>query len=171
MPLINFGAILNFAETIEKEDRAFYSQAALQEAGESYRLVFEIMAKEGQKHISLVQRTRRENVTEMILEPIQNFKRDSYQMDPMDAAALDLAGMLDMALALENRAIRYYTDAAEKIRALPEVSRSLKTLAKKRTKRHVAKPVVTLGLGSRYSCRGRKPTIHALGRMRTPRHP
>ena len=45
------------------------------------------------------------------------------------------AGLLDAAMSIENRAIRYYTDAAEKIRALPEVSRTLKTLAKKHTKR------------------------------------
>ena len=35
----------------------------------------------------------------------------------------------------EKRAIRYYRDAAEKIHALPEVARALKTLAKKREKR------------------------------------
>jgi hypothetical protein len=48
---------------------------------------------------------------------------------------MDLTGILAAADMLENRAIRYYKDAAEKIRALPEVSRALKTLAKKRTKR------------------------------------
>ena len=135
MPLTNFGAILNFAETIEKEDMAFYGRAAGQEAAESHRVLFEMMAKESKKNISLVQRTRRENVTEMILEPIRDFVRSSYAMDLPDTADLALAGILDAALAIENRAIRYYTDAAEKIRALPEVSRALKTLAKKRTKR------------------------------------
>ena len=135
MPLSNFGAILNFAETIEKEDLAFYSRAAAQEAAESYRVLFEMAVKEGKKQISLVQRTRRENVTEMILEPIRDFERGSYDIDVPEPAALALADILDAALAIENRAIRYYTDAAGKIRALPEVSRALKTLAKKRAKR------------------------------------
>jgi hypothetical protein len=84
----------------------------------------------------LVQRTRRENVTEMILEPIQDFKRDSYQVSVDNLADIDHASaLLAAAAALEHRALRYYTDAAEKIRALPEVARALKTLAKKRTKR------------------------------------
>ena len=135
MPLTNFGAILNFAETVEKEDLSFYTRAAAMEAAESYRILFEMFAKEGKKNLSLVQRTRRENVTEMILEPIQDFLRGSYEIDVPDTTACDLAGLLDAALSIENRAIRYYADAAGKIRALPEDSRTLKTLAKKRTKR------------------------------------
>jgi len=135
MPLTNFGAILNFAETVEKEDLSFYTRAASMEAAESYRILFEMFAKEGKKNLSLVQRTRRENVTEMILEPIRDFLRGSYEIDAPDPVACDLAGLLDAALSIENRAIRYYTDAAGKIRALPEVSRTLKTLAKKHTKR------------------------------------
>ena len=135
MPLTNFGAILNFAETVEKEDLSFYNRAAALEAAESYRILLEMFAKEGKKNLSLVQRTRRENVTEMILEPIRDFQRGSYEIDAPDTAAVDLAGLLDAAMSIENRAIRYYAEAAGKIRALPEVSRTLKTLAKKRSKR------------------------------------
>jgi rubrerythrin len=135
MPLTNFGAILNFAETLEKDAMAFYSQAASLDAAESYRILFEMFAKEGKKNISLVQRTRRENVTEMILEPIRDFARSSYETNVPGAKTLDLAGVLATATALENRAVRYYTDAAGKIRALPEVAHALKTLAKKRAKR------------------------------------
>jgi len=135
MPLTNFGAILNFGETVEQYDTDFYREAASTSAGEPYRLLFEMFAKEGKKHIALVQRTRRENVTEMILEPIRDFVRDSYQLTVDDAGAMDSTAILTAAVTLERRAIRYYGDAAEKIRALPEVSRALKTLAKKRTKR------------------------------------
>ena len=135
MPLTNFGAILNFAETVEQDDMDFYRKASSTAAGEPYRLLFEMFAKEGKKNISLVQRTRRENVTEMILEPIRDFVRDSYQLRVENADGLDSTAILTAAVALENRAIRYYSDAAEKIRALPEVSRALKNLAKKRTQR------------------------------------
>ena len=135
MPLTNFGAILNFAETVEQDDMEFYRVASSTAAGEPYRLLFEMFAKEGKKNIALVQRSRRENVTEMILEPIRDFVRDSYQLRVENADGLDSTAILTAAVALENRAIRYYSDAAEKIRALPEVSRALKTLAKKRTQR------------------------------------
>jgi rubrerythrin len=71
----------------------------------------------------------------MILEPIRDFVRDSYQLRVENADSLDSTAILTAAVALENRAIRYYGDAAERIRALPEVSRALKVLAKKRTQR------------------------------------
>jgi rubrerythrin len=135
MPLTNFGAILNFAEKVEQADMEFYRKASSTAAGEPYRLLFEMFAREGKKNLSLVQRTRRENVTEMILEPIRDFVRDSYQLTVEDAEGKDSSAILAAAAALENRAIRYYSDAAEKIRALPEVSRALKTMAKKRTQR------------------------------------
>ncbi len=135
MPLTNFGAILNFAEKVEQDDIEFYRKACSTAAAEPFRLLCDMFAGEGKKHLSLVLRTRRENVTEMILEPIRDFVRDSYQKTAGGAEGMDLAAMLATAIALENRAVRYYTDAAEKIRALPEVSRALKTLAKKRSKR------------------------------------
>jgi rubrerythrin len=135
MPLTNFGAILNFAEKVEKEDMDFYRKASENPAGRPHQELLETFATEGKKNLSLVQRTRRENVTEMILEPIRDFVRDSYQTVVEDADSMDAAAIQAAAAALESRAIRYYTDAAEKIRALPEVSRALKTLAKKRTKR------------------------------------
>lgn len=135
MPLTNFGAVLNFAETIEREDMDFYRHAVQDPHVGPRADLFASLAGEGKKHVALVQRTRRENVTEMILEPIQGLSRDSYQMALDDLAMMDEPAILEAALALENRAIRYYNDAAEKIRALPEVARALKTLAKKRDKR------------------------------------
>ena len=135
MPLTNFGAILNFAEKVEQDDMDFYRQASENPAAGPHQELLETFAMEGKKHISLVQRTRRENVTEMILEPIRDFVRDGYQLTVDDAGAMDSKAILTAAVALEKRAIRYYSDAAEKIRALPEVSRALKTLAKKRSQR------------------------------------
>ena len=131
MPLTNFGAILNFAEVMEQEDMTFYSKAASAAGSTPLAELFAALAKENKKNIALVQRTRRENVTEMILEPIRDFTRAPYEKKPEELAGLDPSA----AMTLEKRAIRYYTDAAEKIRALPEVARSLKTLAKKRGKR------------------------------------
>ena len=135
MPLTNFGAILNFAETLEKEDTEFYRNAEAADVAEAYRILFEMFVREGKKNLSLVQRTRRENVTEMILEPIRDLTRTNYQEPIPEIGNLDLESMLVAAMALEERAVRYYTDAGKKIRALPEVSRALKTLGKKRSQR------------------------------------
>jgi rubrerythrin len=131
MPLTNFGAVLTFAEQLEQEDMAFYSKAASAAGSTPLAELFANLAKENKKNVALVQRTRRENVTEMILEPIRDFSRAPYELKVEDLAGPDSAA----ATSLENRAIGYYRAAAEKMRALPEVARALKMLAKKRGKR------------------------------------
>jgi rubrerythrin len=135
MPLTNFGAILNFAEQVERDDMDFYTRVAQAAPESAERDRYQTFAGEGKKHVTLVQRTRRENVTEMILEPICDFERGRYQVSADEEFGADPAAIRKAAVTRETRAIGYYTDAAEKIRALPEVSRALKTLAKKRSRR------------------------------------
>jgi rubrerythrin len=133
MPLINFGAVLNFAEEIEAQDLKFYTAAANNPACAEYKALFEQLVGNVKKNIQSVQRTRRENVTEMILEPIKDFTRAPFRVEPTSAENISAIEALEIARKLEDRAQRYYLEAAEKIKALPEVSRALKTIAKKRT--------------------------------------
>jgi rubrerythrin len=132
MPLINFGSILNFAEEIEKQDLQFYTTAAGKPDCSDLKDLLEQFAKNCKKNIQTAQRTRRESVTEMILEPIRDFTRAPFQESMVDPADLDRAGVLTAAQKYEQRAVRYYEEAALKIKALPEVSRALKTMGKKR---------------------------------------
>ena len=131
MPLVNFGSILSFAEELEKQDEAFYTAAAANPAFAEQKDLFEQFLKDVRKNIKNVQRVRRENVTEMILEKINDFTREPYceEVDPAEAKSLE--GIIDSARCLERRAERYYTDAAVKIKALSEVSRALKIIGKK----------------------------------------
>jgi hypothetical protein len=138
MPLENFGSILNFAEQIESEDRAFYEILANNPACAEHKSVYEGFVDDAQKNIKNIQRTRRENVTEMILEPIRDFVRAPFCEDCQGADSLGAAEALETAKRLENRAFRYYTEAAEKIKAQPEVARALKTVGKKH-KAHIDK--------------------------------
>ena len=135
MPLTNFGSILNFAETLEKEDTALYAKLAVHEACADIKEMLELFIRDGKKNIQNVQRTRRENVTEMILEPIKDFTRAPYQDVVADAELenLDAAGALSIIKRRETNAESYYSDAALKIKALSEVSRALKTIGKKHT--------------------------------------
>jgi rubrerythrin len=132
MPLNNFGSILNFAEELEQGDYNFYT--ALIQNSECVRDkdLYEKLSTDAQKNVKTVQRTRRENVTEMILEPIVGFTRVSYIIEYGKSETMNAANALKTANKLEERAERYYTEAAEKIKALPEVARILKLLAKKR---------------------------------------
>jgi rubrerythrin len=133
MPLTNFGALLNFAEEIERQDKHFYEVAAANPACAGARSLFALFIKDGEKNIQTVRRTRRENVTEMILEGIQGFTRAPFMVQVDDPAAImEVEAVLAAARQLEVRALRYYQAAAEKIKALPEVARALKSMAKKR---------------------------------------
>ena len=74
MPLENFGSVLNFAEEMEKQDQEFFSAVAGNPACGEYKQMFEQFAADSSKNLKTVLRTRRENVTEMILEPIRVWK-------------------------------------------------------------------------------------------------
>ena len=138
MPLQNFGSILNFAEELESQDRQFYAAAAENPACAAHKALFSDLGAEAGKNAKTVQRIRRENVTEMILEPVKDFTRAPFCEACEGAATKTAADVLAAARRLEARAERYYAEAAEKIKTLTEVSRALKTLGKNR-KAHMAK--------------------------------
>lgn len=137
MPLTNFGSILNFAETLETEDAALYARMAAHDGCADIKELLGQFIRDNQKNIQTAQRTRRENVTEMILEPVKDFTRAPYQEGAADdkLANLDTAGALRIIKRREQNAERYYTEAAQKIKAQPEVSRALKIIGKKHTAR------------------------------------
>jgi hypothetical protein len=135
MPLQNFGSILNFAEELEQLDQRFYEAALTNPACRAHTQLFADLSAEAGKNVKTVQRLRRENVTEMILEPVQDFTRASFCEDCAEAAVLTAAEVLKAAQRLETRAERYYIEAAGKLQALSEVSRALRTLGKIRKTR------------------------------------
>jgi rubrerythrin len=135
MPLQNFGSILNFAEELETQDRQFYEAAAGNSGCGAHKNLYAGLAAEAGRNAQTVQRIRRENVTEMILEPIHDFTRAPFCEACEGAAVQTAAEVLSTARRLEARAERYYAEAAEKIKALTEVSRALKTLGKNRKAR------------------------------------
>jgi rubrerythrin len=131
MPLENFGSILNFAEKLEKQDHEFFAAAAGNPACGEYKDMFAQFATDADRNVKTVLRTRRENVTEMILEPIRDFTRAPYCEECAEAGRMTLDEALATATRLTDRAERYYNEAAVKIKALPEVARALRTLSKK----------------------------------------
>ena len=135
MPLTNFGSILNFAETLETEDAALYAKLAEHDGCADIKEILEQFIRDNKKNIQTAQRTRRENVTEMILEPIRDFTRAPYQdvVAENELENLDAERALIISKRREQIAERYYAEAAQKIKALPEVSRALKTIGKKHT--------------------------------------
>ncbi len=135
MPLTSFGSILGFAEEIETRDMAFYTGAADHPECTRLKPLFEEFIKESKKNLSSIQRTRRENVTEMILEPVRDFVREPFCLAQQDSTGMNISQVIAAAQKTEQRSIDYFTAASAKIKALPEVSNALKLLAKKHTAR------------------------------------
>ncbi len=138
MPLENFGSILNFAEELELQDLGFYKTLVDNPACADHKQMFEAFAAAIDKNVKSVQRTRRENVTEMILEPIKDFIRAPFCEECAGVDKMNAAEAVEAARRLEDRAVRYYTEAAAKIKAQPEVARALKVIGKKHAA-HLAK--------------------------------
>ncbi len=132
MPLKNFGSILNFAAELEVADYNFYNIAANTPAGAKHKTLLENLAQEKKKNEQLMLRTCRESVCEMILEPIVDFTREGFISDREGADKMTWDLLLSKALQLETRAHNFYVEAAEKIRALPEVARALSRTATRR---------------------------------------
>lgn len=132
MKLQNFGSILNFAIELETAGQAFYQAAAANPDCSGHEALFEEFTADGKKNEKNILRTRRENVTEMILEPIPDFTSDSFLSDHQGVQTMSLDEVVARALELEYNAECFYNHAAEKIRALPEVSRILARTATRR---------------------------------------
>ena len=134
MPLINFGSILSFAEEIEKQQLEFYNQvSALPQSAELLPGI-QPLSKAAKKRISEVQRVRRENVTEMILETIDGFTRAQFLMETPDPAGLQIEEVKSLILQMGDRAMDFYDNAALKLKGQAEVARALKGLKKKHAK-------------------------------------
>lgn len=130
MELSNFGLVLTFAAEMEAADHEFYLSASKNPAMDKFRSTLEEVAAVLKKNEKNLLRARRENVTEMILEPIQDFNAAAFACDRSGAAENGAEAVLAKAVEIEANAGRFYHVAAEKMRALPEVSRLLAKVGK-----------------------------------------
>ncbi len=142
MPLVNFGSILSFAEEIEIQHYDFLTAVIKSDVAKVHSKDLDSAAKNAWKRIKEVQRVRRENVTEMILETIEGFVRTPFIIEVGDAHDLvqeaeggkGFNALMQKSIDLEERAITFYDQAAEKLKGQAEVARALKNLKKKHTK-------------------------------------
>ena len=131
MPLRNFGSILTFAAELEKADKTFYAEAAENPECSRYREMLEGFSKQADKNLKLLLRARQENVTEMILENIENFTREPFISSREDVRRFSANEALAKIRELEEKASLFYAEASERLKALPEVSRTLKSVEKR----------------------------------------
>ena len=129
LDLGTFGAVMKFAMELESKSLSFYEGAVEKAAGDELRSLLSLIKEKCDKRIATLERVRRENVTEMILEPIKGLESESYELD-LDVPAEQDDGLLgEVAIASEETKYRFYEKAAIKIEFLIEASTTFERLA------------------------------------------
>lgn len=135
MSLKNFGGVLDFAIELESSDASFLQEAISNVKSIDNIDLLQRFIQENKKNIKLLTRARQENVTEMILESISGLDAEQYQISKVDPKNLEETGLIDRIKKLEERAERFYQEAAEKIKPVSDAAGTFEKLAKKRRKR------------------------------------
>ena len=110
--LNSFGMILTFAAKQEEILETFYKQAEATSNGDQADTFADYAKKAGKRKQRLIA-IRQENVTEIVLEPIEGLRVQDYELLPTSPATS--AEALHQALALEARIARFYAEAGPKI--------------------------------------------------------
>ena len=131
MGLTTFGAIMGFAAETAGKTEEVYKTFASRAKTQTLKEVFQGLAEEEVKNHALMVKTRRENVTEMILEPVTGLQQEDYEIDLKVEEVTEDAGLLKAALMLEERQKKFFRDASSKV-SLPEVARIFRKVAQKK---------------------------------------
>jgi len=137
MNLGTTGAIFTFAIEREAKIGSFYSKYTVLVNNSSLRDAFELLMKEHQKRDRLLNRFRRENVTEMILEPIHDFDSEPFDFEITAGDSPDDSSLHENAIRIEANSQSFFLKASEKTTFLPEVSDEFKRLSSK-SEKHVS---------------------------------
>lgn len=114
-----------------KEAEEAYKALAEKAKDRGLKELLEALAVEEGKHHALMVKARRENVTEMILEPVSGLHQEDYGVDQKDLDPGEDTGILRAALALEERGKKFFREASAKV-PLPEVARIFRKMAEKK---------------------------------------
>ena len=117
MSLTQFGSILSFAILLEEKLVGFYTNLASKENG-ILSEEFSKRAKACVKRKQRLERSRRENITEITLEPIEGLDESNYRMDLSGKSLQDID-------VIEKQIVTFYFDVTPKINVL-ETRRVLK---------------------------------------------
>ena len=129
MELTTFGAVVKFALDLEAKVSSFYESVIDVTTDPDFGKLLESLFHRGQKRVKTLLRIRRENVTEMILEPIAGLNSDAYKPVTAIPEGADDRAVCETAIALETRVHEFYMQAAAKIDFLSEAAYSLELLA------------------------------------------
>ncbi len=131
MALTTFGAIMGFAAEMAEKTEEIFKTLVSKAKAQGLRDVLQGLAEEEEKNRILMVRTRRENVTEMILEPVEGLHQEDYEISLRWPELTEDADLLKAALMIEERQRRFFGDVSTKV-PLPEVARIFRKVAQKK---------------------------------------
>ncbi len=131
MAFTTFGAIMGFAAEMVAQTEAIYGTLSEKAEEPELKKILEALLKEAKKNHPLMEKMRRENVTEMILEPIPELPWEDYKIHPSVQEQTRDEDILKLSLTLEERERKFFQEASSKV-PLPEVARRLQKIAQKK---------------------------------------
>ncbi|MEM4657483.1 MAG: hypothetical protein QXX77_03565 [Candidatus Methanosuratincola sp.] len=132
MQLGTFGAILKFASELEEAASNFYDGAA-KKVSPDLQKTFCDFANASKKNKQMLERTRRMEMQEMILEAITGIDSDNYKVD--STTSTDEKKNIGKAIEIESKTKKFYEDSMEKLGFLPNVKKTLAKLAAEKQER------------------------------------
>ncbi len=107
-----FGSAIRFALELEKGAAGVYEDLSKEPHAASAAEMFKALAAAHKKRGELLEFTRQQKLNEMILEPIQDIRREDYLIDTRTPKGVDVKGAAKFAAQIEAQSAKFYLDAA-----------------------------------------------------------
>ena len=135
MELNTASAAIGFAKTLEEDSAKFYED--LSRRYPQNEEVFLALVKENRKNAAQIQRAYYEVITDAIEGCFAfNMNPDEYTLKTELAGETSYSEALEKAVEIEDKIIKFYTDAAEQSKSLlADVPRAFTMIARKRNNR------------------------------------
>lgn len=126
-----FGSVIRFALELEKGAAGVYEELANDPKAASAAEMFRTLVASHKKRGELLEDTRQQKLNEMILEPIQDIRREDYLIDTNVPVGADAKAAAAFAASIEETSARFYSDSAKVAKSLlHEAARVMERMAK-----------------------------------------
>ena len=131
MDLGTFGAVMKFSTEVLDRSAALYRTFSSLTKEPTLTSAIESLLKETEKNRSLIEQVRRENVTEMILEPVSGFSDTDFSVEIKLGESADSRELLAALLAIETGQKDFFAAVSAKF-PFPEVTRVFRKICQKK---------------------------------------
>jgi len=108
-----FGSVIRFALELEKGASGVYEDLAKEPRAAPAAEMFKGLAAAHKKRGELLEFTRQQKLNEMILEPIQDMRREAYIIDTRTPKGVDVKAAAKFVAKIEETSAKFYLDAAK----------------------------------------------------------